>query len=92
MKLKLENDSQVDLEFKGGEKGWMEMQTWTEETGMGRDQKGLGKEQRYICSPPYLLHSLFLECKFFSKAEIIPAFALVWCLALYYMQYSLTRR
>lgn len=59
---------------------------------MGRDQKGQGKEQRCMCFPSYLLHSLFLECKFFSKAEIIPASAVVWCLVLYYMQYSSTRQ
>lgn len=95
-KLKLENNSQVDLEFKSGEKCWMEMQTWTDETGVGRDQKGQGSEGTgegtKIRSPSYLLHCLFLECKFFSKAEIIPAFALAWCLALYCMQYSSTRQ
>lgn len=73
----LEEDLQVDLELKGGKIYWMGMQTHKEEGGMGRDQKGQGKEQRCICSPPYLLHSLFSECKFFSKEENIPVFALV---------------
>lgn len=52
---------------------------------MDWDQKGQRKEQRHICSPPYLFIDLilfffiyiflFLECKFFRKAEFIPALA-----------------
>lgn len=57
----------------------------------GQGSEG-AREGTKICSPSYLLQCLFLECKFFSKAEIIPAFALAWCLALYCMQYSSTRQ
>lgn len=38
----------------------------------------------YLCS-------LFLGCKFSKKAENVSAFALVQCLALYYIQHSLSR-